>query len=87
MKVNENKVKERELELIQYVGFLPMQILSRIDAFKRNDYLKSINKYKEIQELNHNYKVQYAKHGPPYKEKVLRKWIADNPQFEDCVDL
>ena len=42
MKVNENKVKERELELIQYVGFLPMQILSRIDAFKRNDYLKSI---------------------------------------------
>ncbi|MBE6494753.1 MAG: hypothetical protein E7Z84_09155 [Methanosphaera stadtmanae] len=87
MKVNYNKVKEREDELIHYVGFLPMQILGRIDAFKRNDYLRSINKYEEIQELNHNYRVNCSKQGYPYKEKVLRKWIADNPQFEDCVDL
>ena len=85
MKVNINKVKEREIELIHYVGFLPMDFLNIIDAFKRNDYLRSINKYEEIQELNHNYKVQYSKHGLAYKEKVLRKWIADNPQFEDCV--
>ena len=85
MKVNENKVKERELELIRYVGFLPMDFLNIIDAFKRNDYLRSINKYEEIQELNHNYKVQYSKHGLPYKEKVLKKFIVDNPQFEDCV--
>ena len=48
MKVNENKVKERELELIHYVGFLPMDILTHIDGFKRNDYLKSINKFDEI---------------------------------------
>lgn len=87
MKVNIDNVKERESELIHYVGFLPMQILGRIDATKRNDYLRSINKYEEIQELNHNYRVNCSKHGHAYKEKVLRKWIADNPQFSDCVDL
>jgi len=87
MKVNINKVKERELELIHYVGFLPMDILTHIDGLKRNDYLKSINKFDEIQELNHNYKVKYSRHGLPYKEKVLIKWIADNPQFSDCVIL
>ena len=87
MKVNINKVKEREIELIHYVGFLPMDFLNIIDAFKRNDYLRSINKYEEIQELNHNYKIQYSKHGLAYKEKVLKKFIVDNPQFEDCVIL
>ena len=87
MKVNYNKVKEREDELIRYVGFLPMDILKYLNLTKRSDYLKSINKFDKIQELNYNYRIQYAKHGKPYKETVLRKWIADNPQFEDCVDL
>lgn len=85
MIVNKNKVKEREAELIHYVGFLPMDILKYIDGLKRNDYLKSINKYEEIQKLNHKYRVIYSKQGQSYRKNVLKKWIADNPKFSDCV--
>ena len=87
IKINKENVKKREQQLIHFKGFVPIDFLKYIDNFKRYDYLKQIGIFEKVQEDNHNFKVAYSKHGLSYKEKVLKKFIVDNPQFEDCVIL
>ena len=87
IKINKENVKKREQQLIYFKGFIPIEFLSYIDSFKRYDYLEQVGIYEKVQEDNHNFKVAYSKHGLSYKEKVLKKFIVDNPQFEDCVIL
>ena len=87
IKINKENVKKREQQLIHFKGFVPIDFLKYIDNFKRYDYLEQVGIYKKVQEDNHNFKVAYSKHGLSYKEKVLKKFIVDNPQFEDCVIL
>ena len=85
IKINKENVKKREQQLIYFKGFVPIDFLKYIDNFKRYDYLEQVGRYEKVQEDNHNFRVAYSKHGLSYKEKVLKKFIADNPQFEDCV--
>lgn len=85
IKVDYNKVKERESELIKYNGFLPFDILKYINLVKRVDFLKAIGKFDEIQEANLNYRINYKRQGDNYKNTVLKKWINDNPKFADLV--
>lgn len=43
--------------------------------------------YDKMQEDYHNYRVGCSKYDWEYSQKILKKFIADNPQFEDCVIL
>lgn len=85
MEINRQRIKERENELIHFEGFLPFEILSRIDFIKRNDYLKSKGLFDEIQKQNLKHRINSSKYGEEYKQKVLKDWILGNPKFKDCV--
>ncbi|MEE0942679.1 MAG: hypothetical protein UIB63_06180 [Methanobrevibacter sp.] len=85
MKVDKRKIKAHEEELIHFIGFLPMEFLGNIDAFKRNEYLKKIGEYDAIQYLNHIYRVNASKYGKEYDDKLLRAFLKDNPRFKDCI--
>ena len=85
MKVDIDKIKEHEEELIHFVGFLPMEFLGNIDAFKRNDYLKKIGEYENIQSLNHIYRVKASKYSKEYHDKTLQTFLRNHPQFKECI--
>ena len=85
MELDIDKIKAREGELIKFADFLPMEILNVIDAVRRNDYLKNIGKFDEVQKLNLAFRRNFKLYGLEYKEKILKDWIRNNPQFEDLV--
>ena len=87
LKINKENIKKKEQQLIYFKGFVPIEFLSYIDSFKRYEYLKQIGMYDKMQEDYHNYRVGCSKYGWEYSQKILKKFIADNPQFEDCVIL
>ena len=87
IKINKENVKKREQQLIHFKGFVPIDFLSYIDYSKRNEYLKQIGIFEKVQEDNHNFKVGCSKYGWEYNQKILKKFIGENPQFKDCVIL
>ena len=87
LKINKENIKKREQQLIYFKGFVPIEFLSYIDSFKRYEYLKQIGRYDKMQEDYHNYRGGCSKYGWEYSQKILKKFIGENPQFEDCVIL
>ena len=85
--INEENVKKREQQLIYFKGFIPVDFLGYIDFSKRNDYIKEIGIFEKVQEDYHNFRVGSSKYGWEYKQKILKKFIGENPQFKDCVIL
>lgn len=80
-------LKKREQQLIYFKGFVPIDFLSYIDYSKRNEYLKQIGMYDKMHEDYHNFRVGSSKYGLEYEQKILKKFIGENPQFKDCVIL
>lgn len=85
--INKDKLKEKENTLIYFNGFIPMEFFKYIDMFKRNNYLKSINKFDEIEKENIKVRKMMKSNSDAvaYSENVLKKWIVDNPQFKDLL--
>ena len=58
-----------------------------MNCFKRDDYLKQIGIIEKMQDDNHNFRVGCSKQAWKYSQKIQKKFIGENPQFEDCVIL
>ena len=84
---NEDIIKKNENKLIYFKGFIPFQICDYIDMLRRNNYLKSIGLFEDIQKeiIEVRNAMKISGDADIYLEKVLKKWVADNPQFKDLV--
>ena len=85
--LNKPKIQEKEYDLIHFKGFIPMDFNYHIDMKKRNDYLKRINKFDEVkkEQIKIRTNAKNSDDTDVFFEKVLKKWIADNPQFKDLI--
>lgn len=87
LEINADAVKKKEYDLIHFEGFIPFDLWPYIDMLKRNNYLKSIGKFDKIQKQNAKVRgnMKISADADLYLEKVLQKWVDDNPKFRDII--
>ena len=86
--LNSTEIKKRKDELEQFKGFLPFQFDTYISLSKRKEFLVDQGLWDEVheQELQVMKGIRDTKpNDDVYLDKVLRKWVVKNPEFEDLV--
>lgn len=80
--------KKKKDQLTYFKGFLPFQFEVVINTIKREDYLKRIGLWKDInlkeQEVIKGMRENYPDEDE-YLEAILKQWLIENPQFQDCI--
>ena len=87
--IKTSKVKDKENDLIEFKGWLPMQFMFLIDMGKRIDFLKKSGLIDAVNKANYTHRINSKKSGDYYKyyDEKLREWIKSNPYFKDCVQF
>jgi len=89
LKFNYKKLKEKQKELTQFKGWLPFILELYIDIGEREDYLKSIGLYDDIEQANQDYMriLRYCCDDPQkFMEDLTIEFVNDNPQFKGIID-
>lgn len=89
MKLNMDNVNKRLNELTYFKGFVPFQFWCKIDMLKRDNFLEHNGLFDKVNEENivHRNAMKSSGDSDAYADKLLKKWIKDNPMFMDCVIL
>lgn len=96
VKINYERVIEREPTLRYFKGWIPSNLLLHIELYShdniqgRYDFLKENGIYDEVYKKDLEYRQQLKSY-ETYEEKeqfkveTMVKWVEDNPQFEDLL--
>ena len=87
LKFNHEKIKEKEMELTQFKGWLPFRLEVFIDLVKRESYLKSAGLYDEIEKANQDYMrlLRYHKEPQLFMDELIIEFVENNPEFEGII--
>ena len=80
--------KKKKDQLTYFKGFLPFDFDVVINRKKRREYLQKIGLWEEVH-LKEMEVVKGMRESKPnddiYMESVLKQWLIENPQFQDCI--
>ena len=88
MRLNSNEVEKRSNELQTFRGFLPFQFDGYVNLVKRKEFLVEKGLWDEVheQELTVMRGIRETRPNEDvYLDKLLKRWIKENPQFKDLV--
>ena len=87
--LNFEEIQKHSEELEEYTGLLPSFILLYINISNYNDNLREHGLYDEIlkERINRRQKLRKAEDKSEIKLKELIKWINENPNYTNLINL
>ena len=88
IRLNSENCNKRKKELEHFKGFLPFQFDAYVDTEEREKFLKSIGLWDIVHQKDLEIMRGIRENRPndiEYMEIILKKWVIDNPRYEDCV--
>ena len=89
LRLNKQNCEKKKDKIQYFKGFVPFQFNHYVNWVKRREYLQSIGAWNDVKQQEDIVKQGIRDTMPDsdvYLDNVLRKWVADNPQFQDCVE-
>ena len=87
IKLNEQNIEKRKKDLTYFKGFLPFQFDSYISFTDRKKFLQKIGLWETVnrEDMKVNAGMRQSSDMDLYLDRIFKKWLSENPQFEDVV--